>query len=299
MHGNGIRESSTTTGTGDLTVAEISGFPRFSTKYPTGADYLFPYTVTDEAGAPIEGGLGYLSGTNTLVRAAALWTFTAGTYSDAAPSPVSLPAGTKYVLCAAPWQVMRSNILFNSQFAHATAAYKAIFNRLSVTTSSGSNSWTSPDRMHYWPILLDEGAVCSGFVISGVANAASYGFACGIYSVRAGGRPGSRLASSGKVTPIGASAPQVLSFTGGNIALPPGVYYGGAMVTNGALTMDLERNAPFLLGSERGMALVTQGFTENIAGGWTDVPAAAGGSVSIYPAGGGYASHPCVGLKVA
>lgn len=299
MHGNGIRESCTTTGAGSLTVAEVTGFPRFSAKYPTGADYLFPYTITDEAGAPIEGGLGYLSATSTLVREYPMWSYASGTYADAAPSAVSLPAGTKYVHCSAPWQVLRAGISFGCQFAHGTSAYKAIFNRLSTTTTSGANSWTSNDRMHYWPVLFDEGAVCSGIVISGVTNSGGYGFGCGLYSVRRDGRPGARLATTGKVTPTAGSAPQVISFAGGNIAVPPGSYYLGAMVTNGGLTMDLEKNAPFLIGSERSMASPNQGFTENVTAGWTDVPASAGAAIAVYGHGGGFQSHPCVGLKVA
>lgn len=299
MHGNGIRESTTTTGSGNLTVAEVSGFPRFSAKYPSGADYLFPYTITNESGAPIEGGIGYLSAPNTLVRSYPMWTYSSGSYADASPSAVALPSGTKYIHCAAPWQVMRSNAMFGCQFAHATAAYRAIFNRLSTTDTAGANTWTSADRMHYWPVLLDEGAVCSGIVISGVTNAGSYGFACGLYSVRVDGRPGARLATTGKVTPVGGTAPQVISFTGGNIAIQPGPYFIGAMVTNGALTMDHEKNGPFMLGSERGMSLPMQGFTENISAGWTDVPAAAGLSIGIYPPNGGYSSHPCIALKVA
>lgn len=298
MRGNGIREATTTAGPGAITLVGVTGYPRFSAAYAAGADQLIPYTITDSDAAPIEGGLGYLSDINTLMRAAPIWTFVGGVYADNAPAAVDLQAGTKYVHCSAPWQTLRSAPGFGCQFAHPTGAMRAIFNSLSTTTGTSANSWTSANRMHFWPILLDEGAVVSGIVVSGVTNSGGHGFACGIYSVRSDGRPGMCLASTGKVIPVGGSASQVISFTGGNLPAMPGLYYLGAIVTNSSLTFDLERNRPHLLGSGRGMAAPCQGFTENIADGWGDVPSSAVAAV-IYNYNDGYQSHPCVGLRVA
>ncbi|MDR2186847.1 MAG: hypothetical protein LBE62_02210 [Azonexus sp.] len=299
MLANGIRETTATTGTGNLTLAAVTGFPRFSAVNPAGADHLFPYSIVDDAGAPLEGGLGYLADADTLVRLMPLWTFDGSGYADAAPAPLDLPAGDKFVHLAAPWQTLRSSPLFNRQFPHATPAERAIFNALSTTFAQGANGWTAPNRMHYWPVLFDEGAVCGSFIVSGVGNAANEAFACGLYSVRADGRPGRALATSGRVTPVAAATSQAFSFTGGQLAVMPGVYFIGAMVSVNTVTFDLERNRPFLLGSTRSGAQPYQGFTENIAAGWLDAPVTAGAAIMPGAYNSGFQNHPCIGLGVA
>ena len=86
-----VKETTTTTGTGDITLAgAASGFQSFNTAFGTGT--FFYYCVLDANGTGWEVGRGYLSGSTTLVRAVPLQT----TNSDAA---ISLSAGTHTVFC--------------------------------------------------------------------------------------------------------------------------------------------------------------------------------------------------------
>lgn len=98
MLGNWIVQTTTTTGAGDLTLAAVSGFPPASTQFVT--NQLMAYSILDDAtGAPIERGLGYLNGSGQLVRARPGAVMVAGVYSANTPVAVSLPAGTKRVIC--------------------------------------------------------------------------------------------------------------------------------------------------------------------------------------------------------
>jgi len=294
MFANGIKESTSTTGTGALTISAATGFVRFSQKHTVGSDYLFPYTIIDSSGAPLEGGLGYLSATSTLVRAVVQWTYSAGVYLDIGATALSL-TGANSVICSQPWQAIRSSAYFGCQYNHTTAAYKTLTNSASSTYASGINMWSNNNRMHYWPILLEEGGICDGFTFSGVANAASYEIAIGLYTLRSNGLPGSLLASTGKVVPVAASAPQSFPFVSSAVAVMPGVYYIGAVVTSTALTFDLEMNTNLVIGTRRGRSLPNQFLIENITAGWTDVPTSSG-APTIYTQ---ILHHMCVGLKVA
>lgn len=301
MHANGIKEQTTTTGTGDLTVASASGFVRFSEWYATGTDNPFPYTILDASGGPIEGGIGYLSGTNTLVRTKVICTYASPTYNQATPSAVSLASGTKYVICSSSlWQMMLTATNYGMQYSPSTGANRSIQNHLSTFFSTGANSWTLADRMHYWMFYALEGAIIDGIVVSGVTNASSYKLGFGIYTIRTDGRPGRRLVSVGQATPTASSAPQIITFSGSaKMAMSPGPYWFGAVVSNTGLTFDKETCRPFHMGSERASAAPTQGFVENISSGFTDVPSTAGASIGEYPYAGGYTDHMCVGVHIA
>src|SRR3972149_1608813 len=140
MFANGIKETTATTGIGALTLSAVTGFVRFSQKHSIGADFPFPYSILDSIGAPLEGGIGYLSAASTMVRAKVLWTYSASVYLDVAPTALSL-TGTNTIICSQPWQQVRSSGFFGCQYNNATAAYKVISNSASLTGVIGNNSW--------------------------------------------------------------------------------------------------------------------------------------------------------------
>lgn len=98
-----IKETSTTTGTGNFTLAgAVSQFKSFSSRFTSGteaaADPIY-YAIVGQTGTEWEVGRGYLSGASTLVR---LQIF-ASSNSDSA---VSFSAGTKDVFNTIPGERM-------------------------------------------------------------------------------------------------------------------------------------------------------------------------------------------------
>ena len=66
-YGDRVRETSTTTGTGNFTLAgAVAQFQSFNAAF--GTNVFFPYVIADTSGTNWECGIGYLSGTTTLVR---------------------------------------------------------------------------------------------------------------------------------------------------------------------------------------------------------------------------------------
>jgi len=89
-----VKETSTTTGTGALTLAgAATGFRAFSAVCSTNDTFYYAIQAVDGSGAPTgdwEVGLGTYSGANTLTRTTVLASSNAG-------AAVSLAAGTKQV----------------------------------------------------------------------------------------------------------------------------------------------------------------------------------------------------------
>lgn len=85
-----VKETTTTTGTGDITLAgAVSAFKAFSAVYSVGDDQV-PYAIVGQTGTEWEVGLGTYSATNTLRRDQVL-------ASSNSNSLVTFSAGTKDV----------------------------------------------------------------------------------------------------------------------------------------------------------------------------------------------------------
>jgi hypothetical protein len=92
-----VKDTTTTTGTGDITLAGTppTGFQSFNAAFGTSAGFFFYYCI--EGGAEWEVGRGHLSASTTLVRDNIMASSNAG-------SAVSFSAGTKNVFCTIPAQ---------------------------------------------------------------------------------------------------------------------------------------------------------------------------------------------------
>ena len=92
-----VKETSTTTGTGNITLAGVptgQGTVTFDTGI--GTPNTTYYAIHNQGTAEFEVGLGTLSGATTLERTTVL------DNSDGTTSPITLSAGTKDVFCTLP-----------------------------------------------------------------------------------------------------------------------------------------------------------------------------------------------------
>ena len=106
-----VKDTTTTTGTGNITLAGAppTGFQSFNTAFGTSANFY--YTI--EGGAEWEVGQGHLSASTTLVRDVVY----ASSNSNAA---VNFSAGTKNVFCTIPGQFMRQSATDGNAYALAS-----------------------------------------------------------------------------------------------------------------------------------------------------------------------------------
>ena len=92
-----VKETSTTTGTGNITLAGVpSGQGTVTFATGIGTSNTTYYAIHNQGTAEFEVGLGTLSGATTLERTTVL------DNSDGNTSPITLSAGTKDVFCTLP-----------------------------------------------------------------------------------------------------------------------------------------------------------------------------------------------------
>lgn len=254
MLGFGIKESTTTTGTGSLTLAEVSGYPQFQDRYSATTLERFPYTITDDAGLPIEMGIGYLSAASTLVREVihVTWSGTAYTQNTTA---YSLAAGTKYVL-ATPAVDSMTACLPAKPNTIRTANSRLLLPGNVTETGSFTGTPGNYNRGYYCPVRYDYGGKVDGFHVS---CGAVVNVDIGLYTCNhATFLPSKLVASVANQTT--ASGVNVFGFTA--ITLNPGwyfVYMNFSAATASATTRYMKIAAnPLWLGADGG-TIVQQG----------------------------------------
>jgi len=231
MLGNWIRQTTTTTGTGNLTLAAVTGFPQFTDQFST-TEYFYYAILNDSDGTPIESGIGHLSSSTVLVRDKVLATYVSGTYSDNDPSAVSLAAGTKRVICAMEQggaQPVAPNI-------NSVTSYRLLYPTGWIVGGSAPSAAVIADIVYYVPILIACPRTLDAiqFRVSSVGAGSSV--IVGIYNSTLDGKPNSRIDQSASIATHTAAGVKVGALT--KRRYKPGLYFLALSATGGTPTLN-------------------------------------------------------------
>jgi len=229
MLANGIKQTSATTGTGNLVLAAVAGMPKFSDVF--GLNAPFSYTLVDSNGLFIEAGIGYLSDATTLVRPRVTATFIGGAYNGASPSAANL-AGTTTIIGTPHAATLESMLPTVDKVSASVARYVQSAGRnMNQTTVS-----LAALRVYYIPFLLKTGSPIVSLMLSvGTAAAAGSTARLGIYAMTENGYPGQLLATTGALDV--ATTGQKVGTLATPVNLPPG-WYVVAVVSDGSPTVN-------------------------------------------------------------
>lgn len=186
MLGNWIKETTTTTGTGSITLAgAASGFATFDSQFPNATLRYFNYII--ESGTSRELGIGHLTSSTTLVRDNVLATLVSGTYTryTGAGTPITL-AGTSDVYCdiSANWGMCPG--IVNG----ATQGVPPI----QITGQSNTTGTRDGGFQWMWPFSLPVSGNYTGVRIN-INATASAALKVGLYDVGNDGRPDRLIAN--------------------------------------------------------------------------------------------------------
>lgn len=212
MIGNFIKEATSTTGTGTVTLTSVAGFSRFSDQFAAGA--LVAYAIED--GNNRETGIGTVASGNTLERTVVLSKLDGGTYSEYPASGLSLSGSAKVFLSPD-----RASLL--SGFA-GVATDAEIYSAHAVTSSAPNRSQGDGfgDCVYLMPFLLlgrmrvkALSAYCSAAAAGSITR-------LGLYSAGKDGLPDSLIVQTGNIDSASTGA-KVASVSSTVVA--PGWYY--------------------------------------------------------------------------
>lgn len=202
MRANGLKHTTTDTGTGALTLAAVSGWPAFDDVLGTSGARIMRYTILDTADVPVEGGVGTITlSTMSLARTKVEWCWDGSTYDNTSPAAVSLGSGTKTVLCSPNADDFAASLAWMSTLGDNIGA-TPFYAYSSITTYGLSNQ-----RIEYVPLwIVKPGAVdrLSIRCTTGYTGGSS-SFNASLYEVGSDGRPGVRIADFGNLGSITAA----------------------------------------------------------------------------------------------
>lgn len=213
---NWVEQTTTTTGTGNLTVSSVTGRKTFHGEYST--TQPFPYVIRDADNVPLEYGIGLMSDSTTLVRQ---WVFevnTSGTFSkpNSSSGQLSLAAGTKTVAVAAPAQLMMTNPPRSFVAQNATANNRILLpvNQISATTSAVA---LTSGRLYAFPAFYRYACSVDAFTVRATTTG---NVDVGLYRMGQDGLPGALVV--GVNNQAVASGMNYLTFS--STAIQPGWY---------------------------------------------------------------------------
>lgn len=226
MLANGIRQTTTTTGTGNLTLSVSGSYVPFSAKFASGTngDPFFYAIIRASDGVGMEWGIGHLSDAATLVRDKILATWDGSTYNDQTPTAANLAAGTYNVECV-DMSAARP-IAPVSTDATASGTYRYVMpgqyagNPAQSIGAAANTLWMVPYR-------LDVAATVAGISVK-VNTASTSGtlkkLRAALYRMDNAGHPGTVIAEAATSIDIGTTGLKNLLFAS-SVHLDPGWYF--------------------------------------------------------------------------
>lgn len=287
---NGVYETTTTGGTGTVTLSAVTGRPRFA---DAGVGALVPYAIKD--GTNWEWGIGKVGASNTLARTKITATLVAGTYDNTSPTAITLSGSAADVYLA---PISGAHPVSLRRLATDNGR-KGLYSPHIATAPSGTLALAA-DRLYLFPFRLDDDFALNGaFIDMNTAGAASTKARIGIYRMDENGQPVEVLAETGDIDTSVAAA--VLSGAWSDLNLPPDWYFIG-LVCSGTPTIvaypssAAVQQTPLGIDGAAGSVLPIIGYYKTISAGWTSLPASPTTLSKFYY---NTSAFPAIALKVA
>lgn len=212
MLGNWIKQTTTTSGTGNITLASVTGFALFNDWFSTVR--RFGYIVSD--GNNWESGVGHLSSSTVLVRDVIVATYTSGTLVHGGTA-LSLSGASATVFCDASADDFRAPGWNGATTSTAGVQIKHHGNNFNSFTMTASYFMA-------FPIYLPVSGVYSSIRHHCGTAGGGTKFQWGVYQIDTSGSPAQLLARTADITP--GTGDVSTSFTA-NVYLREGWYYLG------------------------------------------------------------------------
>lgn len=257
MLGNFVKETTSTTGTGTVTLSAVTGFSRISDQFAVGR--LVAYAIED--GINRESGLGTVASGNTLERTVILSKLDGGTYSEYPAAGLNL-SGSATVFITPD----KGNLFHGFPGVIADLELYSSHN----IVSGAPNRALAPSLDEY--ITLQPFLLLGRMRVDALSAYCSVGAAAtvrlGLYACGSDGYPDARIAQTADIdasstgSKVGAITP---------VTIPPGWYYT-ALASKGNAYPSFYAWATTQNRHYTPLGLAVRSVTKSIPG-WTDLPA--------------------------
>ncbi|UOF77238.1 tail fiber [Caudoviricetes sp.] len=254
-----VKETTTGTGTSDLTLAgAVSGYRTFNTAY--GTNRRFFYFIQHTSANEWEDGVGYLSGSTTLVREQVRHS----TNSNAA---VNFSSGTKNVFVG-----MTAHSFIMPMTGYQNISTRGIPSGHICQGTPGGTQASGANKLRLTPFLLEIPIVATGMRIEITTAAASSKARMGLYEMKPNGLPGNLVFETADVDT------STTGFKTGTATAKffwPGWYWSACGGDNGSVVFRRHLQGgyrPSPMGGNSSTAASDSCMLYSLAGGWTTLP---------------------------
>jgi hypothetical protein len=296
MLANAVRQTTTTSGTGALTLAGVTNLLPFSQKFALNQPFQYSaYTGTADAPVFREAGIGALTASNVMARLSVRETSDGTTSNTVTPTATDFGGATVSIICTPLASFTES--MMPTVDAQSSAVSRFL-------TSAARNLNTSPTgpatgSAYYTPFLLRCGALVSSLAVN-VTTAAGAGATAqiGIYACNEKGYVGARLAVA--TVDISTTGIKIATLST-PIALPPGWYFTAFVGTDGTVRVTgYASNASNILGGtpfgfNSSLTMIDYRTEGGVAG--NALPALASTTTSANNVGGGASPIVYIGVQ--
>lgn len=297
MLGYGIKETTTTTGTSTLTLQAVSGYPRVADVFPTGMSIY--YSIIDNAGKPVEEGIGKVGASNTLSRDRILVTYNGTTYDDLSPTPIDL-VGTNTVICTGTpqsFELAWPNISTTKTYAGSAAQRLIVDSRINWASVSGTGMTLTADRLYLVPFQVSVVCEATGVMLYIGTGVAGKSVRAGLYNIGHDGSEGVLLGETGAVSCATSGVSVSAGFSGGNVKLVPGMYVI-AFVSDGAPAIGTVAAYPSsVYGVQANQSLLRPISYVNLSHTFGALPASPANAATAYSSATS-SNYPALGLTI-
>lgn len=225
-----IKQTTTTTGNGVLTLVPVAGRPTFADEFAIGEPAAF--SVQDDTNGMFEACVGHLTSSTTMVIDRVVTTYAAGVATQINPTALTLLAGTKIVTCTPN---AGSLVATPTNIPTISGAKRLIYPDGQAIGVGGHNSLTVvQDIVYYVPLTIKTPLPVDAVVfrLTGVqAGSTARG---GVYTCRADGMPGNQLSQSSLISTATNSPPEIALPLPSAARFKPASHYIGITFTGGA-----------------------------------------------------------------
>lgn len=287
---NGIFETTTTPGTGDLTLVGVAGRPRVSDVL--GAGSLASYYLKDANGNK-EWGVGKVGTSNTFIRLRPTKTIVGSAVTLVSPSPITLSGGASELYIS---PISGSHPVAMRRIA-TNAGRKGLYSP-HIVDNVTSTLTAVADRLYVFPFQHNEDMPITGaFIDMNTSGAAGTKARLCLYRMDENFEPTDILAESGDVDT--SVAPQVLTAPWTPVDVPPDWLGIGLLCSGGPVLAAFPSGvrtiqSPFGLDGSGSTMLPVIGLYKTIGAGWTSMPASPTGFSKWYH---NTAAMPAIGLR--
>jgi hypothetical protein len=230
---NWTKATTSTTGTGTITLTAVTGYPLPSKSRVTGEYVQYSIHTSD---GKFEAGIGKIAASDTLERTEVFNTYDGTTFNQLTASALSLVSGTHEVFTTPIAGGVIEPIVF--PVTHSTPANPVYVSKHHGAGTTGV-ALSQVGRVNFQPFDLGASGLLTGFQVKVTTAVTSATLLIGLYEVGSDGMPGRLIAQTGSTINAATTGVKTQSASA-NVRINAGSYFIAALQVAGASVISLE-----------------------------------------------------------